>query len=170
MGRVSQSGGRRTSFSKLALVNSSEFKSALVAANRTLLLGSSFRMPCTIAVRISLDWLARNFGSYSPNTRTARQHTHMITTYQVFTDVANSIQGGLFQLLRALGSCHIVEKRRDQLWPGVDLQLCRCQVGHTLGSCTELVHLCTQRTQDLRGGEGGVRGGEGGVRRGEGGV
>jgi hypothetical protein len=56
--------GVPTSFSKLAFVNSSEFKSALVAASRTLLLVSSFRIPCIMAVRISLDWLAKNLGSY----------------------------------------------------------------------------------------------------------
>lgn len=44
-----------TSLSKLALVNSSEFSRALVAASLTLLLGSSFLMPWMMAVRI---WLA----------------------------------------------------------------------------------------------------------------
>lgn len=46
---------QRTSLSKLALVNSSELSSALVAASFTLLLGSSFLMPWMMAVRI---WLA----------------------------------------------------------------------------------------------------------------
>lgn len=46
---------RRTSLSKFALVNSSEFRSALVAASFTLLLGSSFLIPWIMAVRISLD-------------------------------------------------------------------------------------------------------------------
>lgn len=41
-----------TSLSKLALVNSSELRSALVAASFTLLLGSSFLMPWMMAVRI----------------------------------------------------------------------------------------------------------------------
>lgn len=44
-----------TSLSKFALVNSKEFRSALVAASFTLLLGSSFLIPWMIAVRISLD-------------------------------------------------------------------------------------------------------------------
>ena len=39
-----------------------------MAASLTLLLGSSFLMPCTMAVRISLEALARIFGSYK-NTR-----------------------------------------------------------------------------------------------------
>lgn len=47
--------GTSTSLSKLALVNSRELSSALVAASLTLLLGSSFLMPWMIAVRI---WLA----------------------------------------------------------------------------------------------------------------
>ena len=67
-----------TSFSKFAFVNSSEFKSAFVAANLTLLLGSSFRMPCTMAVRISLDWLARNFGSYPTNAQLVDMVLHTI--------------------------------------------------------------------------------------------
>lgn len=45
----------RTSFAKLALVNSRELSRALVAASLTLLLGSSFLIPWMIAVRI---WLA----------------------------------------------------------------------------------------------------------------
>lgn len=53
-----------TSLSKLALVNSSELSNALVAASLTLLLGSSFLMPCMMAVKIWLALSCRCSGSW----------------------------------------------------------------------------------------------------------
>ena len=57
----------RTSLSKLARQNSSELNRALVAANLTWLLGSSFFMPCTMAVRMSLAFSSRHRWSMSCN-------------------------------------------------------------------------------------------------------
>lgn len=58
-----------TSRSKLSRMNSNELYNAVMAALWTAMLVSSFRAPCTTAVRISLDRAARISGSYIKSAR-----------------------------------------------------------------------------------------------------
>lgn len=147
----------RTSLSKLAFVNSSELRSALVAASLTLLLGSSFLMPWMMAVRIWLALSWRCSGSWrwvckaklNQPYETAPQLSFGLRTYDVLTNVTDGLQRGLLHVLCAAGVRHIGHQSRDEFGPLIDRDLCAGDTSHTLRRWARPIGLCTQSLKHL---------------------
>ncbi len=146
-------GERSTSLSKLALVNSSELRSALVAASLTLLLGSSFLMPWMMAVRIwlALSWRCSGSCQSKVNQTEARKHSECVLdgTHDVLADVSDGLQRGLLHVLGAAGVCDVGHQLRDELGPLIDGDLGAGDASHTLRGRAGPIRLCSQSLQYL---------------------
>ena len=65
-------------------------------------------------------WVSKQTGAEGP-------------THQFFTDVSNGLQRGFLHCLCVGGARHVAQEVGDDLWPLAGRQLCRRNVGHTLG-------------------------------------